>query len=151
VQVCGDFFSHLSSCINEQMHTYEVVQLYICIYCFFIFYIFMFRLLLWPSSGCFIVGLQGVQWNYIECLIKPSNNFIHWFGWAFSYKIVIKCCQTFVQRQEIIMFFGMFTFKYILEGFYYTFYVISVLLLVFLLQDTLKMITRVTETCRCKE
>ena len=38
-----------------------------------------------------------------------------------------------------------------LELFYRAFYVTSVVLLVFLLWGTLKMVTEVTETCRCKE
>jgi hypothetical protein len=46
------------SYINQQMHTYEAVKLYIlCL----ILYTYMFRLLLWPSSGCLIIDIQGVQ------------------------------------------------------------------------------------------
>ena len=37
-----------------------------------------------------------------------------------------------------------------LGGFYYAFNVISIVLLAFLLQDTLKMVTTGIETCRCK-
>jgi hypothetical protein len=36
-----------------------------------------------------------------------------------------------------------------LGEFFYIFYVIFVVLLVFILWNTLKMVTRVTETCRC--
>jgi hypothetical protein len=36
-------------------------------------------------------------------------------------------------------------------GFYRAFYVISILLLVWLLQDTLKMVTQVTEICECSK
>jgi hypothetical protein len=65
--------------------------IYICIT-----YAYMYRWLLWSSSGYLLVGIQGVQYKLHKYVIISSKVFVHWFGWMSYYKSITNSFKTSV-------------------------------------------------------